>query len=129
MLADQVGLLLPGGRVDRQQHVQVDLLLQVHGWTGFLDEYTHVGERGPRMDGLPVSVAALLVAEACNVGLTPVTDLTCTGIVWPVPAAVQVRPRHGVRGAISGREPPFSERGTWPGQHRPTPAPGMTHRQ
>jgi len=26
------------------------------------------------MGGLPVSVAALLVAEACNVGLTPVTD-------------------------------------------------------
>jgi TnpA family transposase len=51
-----------------------DLLLEVHGWTGFLDEYTHVGERGPRMDRLPVSVAALLVAEACNVGLTPVTD-------------------------------------------------------
>ena len=47
-----------------------DLLLEVHGWTGFLDEYTHVGERGPRMNGLAVSVAALLVAEACNVGLT-----------------------------------------------------------
>jgi len=26
------------------------------------------------MDRLPVSVAALLIAEACNVGLTPVTD-------------------------------------------------------
>jgi hypothetical protein len=51
-----------------------DLLLEVHGWAGFLDEYTHVGERGPRMDALPFSVAALLVAEACNVGLTPVTD-------------------------------------------------------
>jgi len=113
MLADQVGLLLPGGRVDRQQHVQVDLLLEVHGWTGFLDEYTHVGERGPRMDGLPVSVAALLVAEACNVGLTPVTDLTCTGIVWPVPAAVQVRPRHGVRvrSAVASRHSVSAEPG------------------
>src|SRR6266581_6847989 len=40
---------------------------------GCLEEYTHVGGRGPRLDGLPVSVAALLVAEACNVGLTPVT--------------------------------------------------------
>jgi hypothetical protein len=47
-----------------------DLLLEVHGWTGFLDEYVHVSERGPRMGGLPVSVAALLVAEARNVGLT-----------------------------------------------------------
>ena len=51
-----------------------ELLLEVHGWTGFLGEYTHVGGHGPRMEGMPVSVAALLVAEACNVGLTPVTD-------------------------------------------------------
>jgi TnpA family transposase len=66
-LRETVAAMLP--RVDLP-----DLLLEVHGWTGFLEEYTHVGERGPRMDGLPVSVAALLVAEACNVGLTPVTD-------------------------------------------------------
>jgi TnpA family transposase len=66
-LRETVAAMLP--RVDLP-----DLLLEVHGWTGFLDEYTHVGERGPRMDGLTVSVAALLVAEACNVGLTPVTD-------------------------------------------------------
>jgi TnpA family transposase len=51
-----------------------ELILEVHAWTGFLDEYTHVGELGPRMGDLPVSVAALLVAEACNVGLTPVTN-------------------------------------------------------
>ena len=43
-------------------------------WTGFLDAYTHVGTLHPRMQDLPVSVAALLVAEACNVGLTPVTN-------------------------------------------------------
>jgi TnpA family transposase len=49
-----------------------ELLLEVHAWTGFLDAYTHIGKLGPRMDDLPVSVAALLVAEACNVGLTPV---------------------------------------------------------
>jgi TnpA family transposase len=66
-LRETVAAMLP--RVDLP-----DLLLEVHGWTGFLDEYVHVGGRGPRMDGLPVSVAALLVAEACNVGLTPVTD-------------------------------------------------------
>lgn len=66
-LRETVAAMLP--RVDLP-----DLLLEVHGWTGFLDEYTHVGELGPRMEDLPVSVAALLVAEACNVGLTPVTD-------------------------------------------------------
>jgi hypothetical protein len=67
LLRDTVAAMLP--RIDLP-----DLLLEVHGWTGFLDDYTNVGERGPRMDGLPVSVAALLVAGACNVGLTPVTD-------------------------------------------------------
>jgi hypothetical protein len=50
-----------------------ELLLEVQEWTGFLDEYVHVGELAARMDDLPVTVAALLVAEACNVGLTPVT--------------------------------------------------------
>jgi TnpA family transposase len=66
-LRDTVAAMMP--RVDLP-----DLLLEVHGWTGFLDEYSHAGGLGPRMDDLPVSVAALLVAEACNVGLTPVTD-------------------------------------------------------
>ena len=52
-----------------------DLLLEVHAWTGFLDAvHPRSAALGPRMDDLPVSVAALLVAEACNVGLTPVTD-------------------------------------------------------
>lgn len=54
---------------------QVDLpeiLLEVHSWTGFLHAYTHVSGAGSRMTDLPVSVAAVLIAEACNVGLTPV---------------------------------------------------------
>ncbi len=50
-----------------------DLLLEVHAWTGFLDAYTHLGGSGSRMENLHISLAALLVAEACNVGLTPVT--------------------------------------------------------
>ncbi len=49
-----------------------ELLLEVHAWTGFLDEYVHLSEVSTRMADLPISVAALLVAEACNVGLTPV---------------------------------------------------------
>jgi Tn3 transposase DDE domain len=50
-----------------------DLLLEVHAWTGYLDACTHAA-RGPSswVEDLPVSVAALLVAEACNLGLTPV---------------------------------------------------------
>ncbi len=49
-----------------------ELLLEVHAWTGFLDTYTHLGDVSSRTKDLAVSVAALLVAEACNVGLTPV---------------------------------------------------------
>jgi TnpA family transposase len=49
-----------------------DLLFEVQSWTGFLDAFTHVSEGDSRMAGLPVSLVALLVAEACNIGLTPV---------------------------------------------------------
>ena len=51
-----------------------DLPLEVHGWTGFLDEYTHISGAASRADGLAESVSALLVADSCNVGLTPVVD-------------------------------------------------------
>ncbi len=51
-----------------------DLPLEVHGWTGFLDEYTHISGGASRAAGLVESVSALLVADACNVGLTPVVD-------------------------------------------------------
>ena len=64
-LREQVSGMLP--RVDLPE-----LLLEVHCWTGFLDAYTHIGQSNARMVDLPRSVAALLVAEACNVGLTPV---------------------------------------------------------
>lgn len=64
-LREQVSGMLP--RVDLPE-----LLLEVHSWTGFLDAYTHIGRSNARMVDLPRSIAALLVAEACNVGLTPV---------------------------------------------------------
>jgi TnpA family transposase len=53
-----------------------DLPLEVHGWTGFLDEYTHMAGAETREPGLPETLSALLVSEACNVGLTPVADET-----------------------------------------------------
>jgi len=49
-----------------------ELLLEVHDWTGYLDEFTHISGAGARIEDLPVSVAAVLVAEACNIGFTPV---------------------------------------------------------
>ena len=49
-----------------------ELLLEVHDWTGFLDAYVHVSGANARMSDLPISIAALLIADGCNVGLTPV---------------------------------------------------------
>jgi TnpA family transposase len=51
-----------------------DLPLEVDDWTGFLDEYTHISGASARITGLRESVSALLVSDACNVGLTPVSD-------------------------------------------------------
>ncbi|MFB4284391.1 Tn3 family transposase [Nonomuraea sp. MTCD27] len=49
-----------------------ELLLEVHSWTGFLDAYVHLADTSTRMHDLPRSLVALLISEACNVGLTPV---------------------------------------------------------
>jgi hypothetical protein len=51
-----------------------DLLFEVDGWTGFLDAFVHLGDGRTRMENLRTSLVALLVAEACNIGYTPVID-------------------------------------------------------
>jgi Tn3 transposase DDE domain/Domain of unknown function (DUF4158) len=66
-LRAQVEALLPEVEI-------ADLPLEVHGWTGFLDEYTHMAGTPSREPGLPETLSALLVSESCNVGLTPVAD-------------------------------------------------------
>jgi hypothetical protein len=50
-----------------------ELLLEVDAWTGFTSEFSHLAESGTRMEDLAVSACAVLVAEACNIGFTPVT--------------------------------------------------------
>ncbi|NMP24756.1 Tn3 family transposase [Sulfobacillus harzensis] len=49
-----------------------DLLLEVHQWTGFADAFTHVSQGGERIKDLALSVCAVLLAQACNIGLDPV---------------------------------------------------------
>lgn len=51
-----------------------DLLFEVDSWTGFLDAFVHLGDGRTRMENLKTSLVALLVAEACNIGFTPVID-------------------------------------------------------
>ncbi|MDF4876611.1 Tn3 family transposase, partial [Vibrio parahaemolyticus] len=48
-----------------------ELLLEVDAWTGFTQEFTHVRESEARAQGLHISVCAVLMAEACNIGLEP----------------------------------------------------------
>lgn len=42
------------------------VLLEVDGWTGYLSQFTHIAETGIRVQGLSVSMAAVLVAEAAT---------------------------------------------------------------
>ena len=63
-LSRQVNELLP--KVDL-----TELLLEIHAHTGFADEFTHVSESNARADNLTISICAVLLAEACNIGLEP----------------------------------------------------------
>ena len=64
-LRDRVLNLLP--RVDLPE-----LLLEIQARTGFANECTHISEGEARVAELPVSICAVLLAEACNIGLEPV---------------------------------------------------------
>ncbi|MFJ9352206.1 Tn3 family transposase [Streptomyces sp. NPDC101237] len=46
-----------------------ELLLEVHAWTAFLNHFHHVSEAGSRAEHVIVSLAAVLVSEACNIGI------------------------------------------------------------
>ncbi len=48
-----------------------ELLLELHEKTGFADEFTHVSESNARVEDLHISICAVLMAEACNIGLEP----------------------------------------------------------
>jgi TnpA family transposase len=48
-----------------------ELLLEIDAHTSFADEFTHVSESNARAEDLNVSVCAVLLAEACNIGLEP----------------------------------------------------------
>ncbi len=49
------------------------VLLDIHALTKFADSFTHLTDVQARVEDLPRSICAILVAQACNVGLGPVT--------------------------------------------------------
>jgi TnpA family transposase len=79
-LRNEVDSLLP--RVDI-----TDAILEIHGYTGFADEFTHISQSHARVDNLVLSLCAVLTAEACNIGLEPlvrpdVPALTYGRLAW-----------------------------------------------
>lgn len=69
-------------------HVDLtDAILEMHGYTGFADEFTHITEHNARVDNLPLSICAVLAAEACNIGIEPFVEpdnpaLTYARLAW-----------------------------------------------
>jgi TnpA family transposase len=63
-LRDSVGERLP--RVDLPE-----VLLEIHERTGFAEEFTHISESRARASDLHISICAVLLSEACNIGLEP----------------------------------------------------------
>jgi TnpA family transposase len=48
-----------------------EVLLEVQAWTGFAGEFRHISEGDARVADLELSLCAVLLAEACNIGLEP----------------------------------------------------------
>lgn len=51
-----------------------ELLLEMHALTGFAHEFTHISEGQARAADLPRSLCAVLLAEACNIGIDAVAQ-------------------------------------------------------
>lgn len=49
-----------------------EAILEIHAKTQLLDQFTHVNDEGMRAGDLSVSLCAVLIASACNIGLRPV---------------------------------------------------------
>jgi TnpA family transposase len=70
LLRNRIRSLLP--------HIDLpELILEVNRWTNFTDAFTHISQGDSRVKDLAISVCAVLISQACNIGLEPVV---CTGI-------------------------------------------------
>ncbi len=50
-----------------------EIILEIAARTGFAAAFTHISERTSRASDLQLSLRAVLLAEACNIGLEPLT--------------------------------------------------------
>jgi TnpA family transposase len=66
-LREQVDALMPAADLP-------DLVLEIAAKTGFIEGFTNDQDPSTQMEGLPTSICAVLVAQACNVGYKPLVD-------------------------------------------------------
>ena len=64
-----------------------EILLEIQNITGFTDCFTHVSEEESRAEDLNISVCAVLMADACNIGYEPLINkdvpaLTASRLKW-----------------------------------------------
>ncbi len=67
VLRKRVQALLP--------HIDLpELLLEINRWTSFTDAFTHISQGSSRVNDLDTSICAVLISNACNIGLEPVVQ-------------------------------------------------------
>ena len=64
-----------------------EVLLEIQAKTGFLDKFTHAHEEGTRAENVTISLCAVLISMACNIGLRPlqrkdIAALTRHRLAW-----------------------------------------------
>jgi len=67
LLRKQVASLIPNTDLP-------GLLLEITALTRFTDQFTHISQGSSRIKDLSVSLCAVLIAKACNIGLGPVVQ-------------------------------------------------------
>jgi len=51
-----------------------ELVLELNNWTNFTEAFTHISEGNSKLNDLHISICALLISRACNIGLNPVVQ-------------------------------------------------------
>ena len=81
-----------------------EVLLEVRAWTNFTTEFRHVSEGDARVGDLDLSLCAVLLAEACNIGPGAFGPPRCPG-VDPRPALLGAAELHPRRDPDQGQRP------------------------
>ena len=59
----------------KKPHIDLpELVLELNNWTNFTEAFTHISEGNSKLNDLHISICALLISRACNIGLNPVVQ-------------------------------------------------------